>query len=345
MPAYKRISIVVPIYNAARTLAQTLDSICCQTLGCDEIILIDDCSSDASLSLCNDFAEKFPDRVRIISATQRRGPSASRNVGTEMASGEYICYVDSDDILISGALDILYEFAKRCGCDMVQAGCYYLCGDKLLVRKGYKKRYEGGKVFSAGQAMKSLVANDFISNFAWGKLYKTEIAKRHRFREDIDMGEDAFWQHLVINDCARIGVLPAPLYIYRQNSDGLSWHFSPRHMGLLKAGEERLGFLKQYYPELMAAHLSSYWHTAYSLYRSAKFSDEDTEKLFSKYLESLMSEYREDLDKALKFDMQYLLYKYIPSALPVYLQAKRVSAFVRRKLGFSEFEHIAYSEQ
>ena len=338
----KRISVVVPAYNAIRTLGQTLDSVCGQICENDEIILLDDCSSDDTLQLCERYSDLFPGRVKVIALTERRGPSALRNIGTGAARGSYICYIDSDDIMAPEALNTLYDFAESNGCGIVQAGFYYEYPNMLLRRKRNVKRYAAGEVLARHEAMHSLVTGDFINDFAWGKLYKTEIAKKHPFREDISMGEDACVQHLMIDESEKTGVLSIPLYHYRQNPDGLSNTFSARHIGLLEACEERLRFLEKRYPELTDLHLRRFWHTAYNLCRSARAADAETAKPFFEYWERLNVEYRSELRRAMRYSPEYRLYGVAPAALTAYLQLKRVCSFAMRKAGFDEYERIQH---
>ena len=345
MSANKRISIIIPLYNAERTLVRTLGSICCQIGESDEIIVVDDCSSDTSLSICRRFAEKYSDRIRIIGAQYHRGPSASRNMGTEAACGNYICYVDSDDKLAPNALETMFCFAEENDCDIVQAGYYYVCGNSLLRKKRNTRQYANGKVLSRREAMHSLVMNDFVSNFVWAKLYKTETAKKYKFREDISMGEDVFWQHLVINDAKRIGVLSTPLYYYMQKTCGLSYSLAPRHIGLLEAHKERLQFIKCHYPDLVNAQLQTYWRTAYNFYRSTKRSDVELKMLFSQYFDDINAKYHCEFDDALKYMPEYMFHKSCPIVLDAYLQMYRVFSFVIRKLGYGEYERIPYMEQ
>lgn len=340
MSADKRISAVIPAYNAIRTLERTLESVCSQLGANDEVILLDDCSSDGTLQLCERYSTAFGDMVRVIASRERHGPSALRNMGTEAARGSYICYIDSDDVLAPDALTVLYDFAETNGCGIVQAGFYYEYPDMLLRKKRNVKRYAAGVVLAKSEAMRSLVAGDFINDFAWGKLYKAEIAKKHRFREDISMGEDACLQHLMIEESEKIGVLSVPLYYYRQNPDSLSNNFSARHIGLLEACEERLRFLAQRYPELTDIHLRRYWHTAYNLMRNALAADERTAKPFLDYWAGFNVKYRSELRRAMRYVPEYRLYESAPKALDAYLGLKRIYSFAMRKAGLGEYERI-----
>jgi|GEM_PF-5317081 len=100
-----RFSLIIPIYNSEQTLAQTLDSVLAQTRAFDEIILIDNNSVDNSGEIIKKYAEKF----QIIESTIERtaGVSAARNSGIRKASGDYICFLDADDVLVPTMLETL----------------------------------------------------------------------------------------------------------------------------------------------------------------------------------------------------------------------------------------------
>ena len=101
------ISIVVPVYNAEKTLEKCLDSILCQTYHCLEIILVNDGSTDSSGNICDDYATK-DNRIQVIHK-QNGGVSSARNVGIDAASGDYIGFVDSDDWIDPRMYEVLQK--------------------------------------------------------------------------------------------------------------------------------------------------------------------------------------------------------------------------------------------
>lgn len=112
-----KLSIIIPVYNAERTLAQCLDSVLGQSCRDFELILINDGSRDASLDICRDFA-RMDQRIRVISQPNR-GPGAARNAGLEIARGTYVQFVDADDLLLDGASEKLIQALR--GTDLVIA--------------------------------------------------------------------------------------------------------------------------------------------------------------------------------------------------------------------------------
>ena len=107
-----RLSIIVPIYNSEKYLENCLKSICYPISNEIEIILINDASTDNSIKICNIFKKKFKN-IKLINLKKNKGVSYSRNVGIKISSGEYLCFVDSDDELLPKSLNnILYHVNK-----------------------------------------------------------------------------------------------------------------------------------------------------------------------------------------------------------------------------------------
>lgn len=101
-----KISVVMPVWNSERHLAEAVASVRTQTESCWELLLIDDGSSDGSLRIALDFAEMDPDRIRILrhASGENRGSSASRNLGLRHARGEFLTFLDADDVWLPQCL-------------------------------------------------------------------------------------------------------------------------------------------------------------------------------------------------------------------------------------------------
>ena len=114
-----RISVIVPIYNAASTLRAAVQSILTQDIAGLEVLLVDDGSTDATPGLCHDLALR-DDRIQVI--TQKNaGICAARNRGLSVAEGMYVTFCDDDDLLLPGALALLLQKAEDTGADIVRA--------------------------------------------------------------------------------------------------------------------------------------------------------------------------------------------------------------------------------
>ena len=131
-----RVSIITPYRDGAQFLAQAIDSVIAQTAGCWELLLIDDRSSDGSAAIARDYAAREP-RIRLLdtSGSERSGAAAARNVGLAAAGGEYVAFLDADDLLLPGKLEQELGLAGR----YPQAAL--ICGAARWQRYGEEKAY------------------------------------------------------------------------------------------------------------------------------------------------------------------------------------------------------------
>ena len=336
----KRITIIIPVYNSERFLPQCLESILSQMVEDDELLIIDDASTDHSLSICKSYKEINPSQIQIISKSQHNGPSDSRNIGTENASGKYLCFIDSDDWLAPNALDEMWQFVEKNDCDIVQSGFYYAYDSYLLISKKLKRLYPHPTVISKERSMEHLVKDGVINNFIWGKLYKTELAKKNRFPINVNMGEDLFWQHRVIDGANNVGILPIPLYYYRQNPNGLSNAFSEQHITLLYAMEDRLAFVRHHYPSLVPSMLYVLWKQAYqSLEKAQRSGNNSYKKLFGDYWNNFNQKHQQEFGKMLTHKLDYYLYCKSPVLLKIY-------SFIDRVIDYftSDYQHMKFDQ-
>lgn len=239
------ISIIVPIFNVERYLSKCVDSVLSQSYKDLEIILVDDGSTDNCPSLCDEYAKK-DNRITIIHK-KNGGLSDARNAGMKMARGEWIFFLDSDDWIDGKALETLYCFAIEKGCDIVQGNFYYAYNNHLLYRCESSEE-QSNHILNRNEAMKELIINKRIKNFAWGKLYKTNIANIF----DFPVGkyyEDSYWQHLIFHQIDKYGIVDVPLYYYRQRKDSISGQLSSRYDDLIEGYRYRLEFVKVHYPQ------------------------------------------------------------------------------------------------
>lgn len=317
----KRISVVVPVYNVEQFLRECLDSLYKQYDETkDEVILVNDGSTDGSLEICRKYETRY--KGTVVLDKPNGGLSDARNAGTELASGEYVYYLDSDDILGENALSTLYDFAIKYGCDIVQGGFYYYYSDHLLFDTTFNKM-PSPILFSRAEAMERLIENHSIKNFAWGKLYKSSIVKKYSFPKGRCF-EDSYWQHLIVNEVNSYGVISSPLYYYRQRECSISGRFSIRNLDLLRGYEERLAFVATHYPNLLTKAAKVYWQTAYSFYSIAmSTSQEELKKAYGEYWKQANEKYRVLFQKALNRSLTYRLVESHSVLLPLWSLAKR----------------------
>ena len=121
------VSVIIPMYNAARFIPQTLESLLYQTMQDFEVVLIDDCSTDNSATIAESYLEKFGGRLKIIFLPKNTGkPGLPRNVGIQFARGEYIAFLDADDLYTPTALEELSTLAEKFQADIVHTDTFFL---------------------------------------------------------------------------------------------------------------------------------------------------------------------------------------------------------------------------
>lgn len=212
------ISVIVPVYNVERHLEGCLDSILRQDLKNIEIILIDDGSTDGSGDICEAYREK--DRRVTAVSQSNSGVSAARNRGIELSRGEFLCFVDSDDIIDETMLSYLLSFI----------------GDADIASSNYRHsispKNPSNKLsistFSAKEALKDILLQKSIPNGPCPKLYRKSTIGDIRFDRRYRVGEDLLFNYLLLKRGAKVVHSTARPYVYVQH-EGSTMHraFSP----------------------------------------------------------------------------------------------------------------------
>lgn len=197
------LSVILPVYNAAKYLTGMLDSLAMQTVKNEmQIILVDDGSTDGSAQLCDEFASGHTDTVVIH--RKNGGVSAARNAGIREAAGEYIGFADADDTLAPDYFEKLLTAAKTNGCDMAMSGFTLVYeGDHRPVSP-----FEYGKIFE-GKDITDKIARKMLSdgsiNGVWSKIFRRSVIEENsiRFPQDIKIGEDKRFVLDFLTHCSR----------------------------------------------------------------------------------------------------------------------------------------------
>lgn len=177
-----RYSVIIPVYNAEKTISRCIESIVSQCYDSCEIILINDGSIDDSLKICESYSKKF-DCIKVINKSNG-GPSSARNKGLDMASGEYILFVDSDDYVLSNFFSVLDENLDS---DFSIFSFSYKKNSEII-----SKRLSNDLVNTENNFGKILAMVKTRCNSPWGKMYKREIIQKNNigFNEELNVGED-----------------------------------------------------------------------------------------------------------------------------------------------------------
>lgn len=242
------VSIIIPVYNVEKYLPQCVESVLVQTYQNIEVILVDDGSTDSSASLCDKLAWKDK-RIKVIHKLNG-GLSEARNTGTMACNGKWIFYLDSDDYLEKNAIVKLLEIQFRYNADIVIGNYYYtyLDYENIALRDDTEI-----KVYQPREAI-VLLMQGILQTFAWGKLIRTDIAKRHLFPVG-KLFEDHFWTHLIFQECDTIVYTSEPVIHYRQRETSISYTFNIKRLDIIDGWQERINFLKNKYPDLVEVYL------------------------------------------------------------------------------------------
>lgn len=233
------ISIIIPVYNAAKFLDQTITSCLKQDYPHLKIILINDGSTDDSKNICEKYQKASattPSSSILFFDRPHQGVSATRNFGLDHFSGEYFCFLDADDLLAENFISTLYTLAKENNLDYITSGYQRFVGnfptsepqntasaksskEKPRKPKSTKSSRESLRIYDKSDFYKQLLDLNSGYNFCHMKLFKKSL--RHiRFDESLSVAEDALYNFKILNELNSFGATSAPLYLYRvhQNS-------------------------------------------------------------------------------------------------------------------------------
>lgn len=197
------VSIIVPVYDSVKQLPRCINSILSQSFADFELLLIDDGSKDGSSELCDEFAKR-DSRIKVFHK-KNGGVSSARNLGLDNSSGQYLTFVDSDDEMLPGFL----ELAMRHPYDVVSGGIQYVGGegsrDEIKAPAEYhdnedimKVAYEGTPRFRGPYAM----------------VWRREAIADTRFDETMRLAEDSVFSLLCLSKCKSMYVLEENVYVY-----------------------------------------------------------------------------------------------------------------------------------
>lgn len=209
------VSIIVPVYNVEKYLERCLDSLISQTLKEIEVICINDGSTDSSGQILSRYAQK-DNRIRVINQ-ENAGLSAARNTGLNVAKGEFIGFVDSDDWIDKDFYEKLYNAAITNDCDIAVAG----------ILKHYKQRTAFEFKISQEKIARNLAEKFKISDvpdsaYVWNKIYKAERIKSLNLKFPVGKYyEDQYFTPQVFLNSGNLIVIPDVVYHYWRHSESI----------------------------------------------------------------------------------------------------------------------------
>lgn len=245
------VSIIVPIYKVEAYLEKCIKSIQNQTYTDLEIILVEDGSPDGCGAICDKYA-KEDKRIRVIHK-ENGGLSDARNKGLDIAAGEYIAFVDSDDYIHPKMIEILMYHLQKAGADLAVCGFRQVEENEEVTFPEYSiaeavksaGAVGAAEIFTGETVMNNLQHKNLLTVVAWNKLYKAELFKERRYPAG-KIHEDEFIIHHILHRCKKTVYIKNELYYYLQRAGSI--------MGEIKyasvsdgweAYRERLAFMQE----------------------------------------------------------------------------------------------------
>lgn len=214
-----KVSVIVPAYNAEKTIGRCVDSILHQDFYDLELIVMDDGSTDGTATLLDAYARK-DQRVRVVHKPNS-GVSDTRNQALDLARGEWVQFLDADDWIVPEATKLLVRSAEENDCQMVVADFYRVIGKKVsrkgdIDAEGVLTREDYGDYMMQNPS-------DFYYGVLWNKLYRRDILTRHdiRFTSEMRWAEDLVFNMQYIQYAEVFASIPQPGYYYVQNPQSI----------------------------------------------------------------------------------------------------------------------------
>ncbi len=287
------ISVIIPVYKAEAYLRRCVDSVRNQTYQKLEIILVNDGSPDQSGDICEEYAKKDP-RIRVIHK-KNGGASSARNAGLDAATGNYISFVDSDDILHPRMLELLMK--ALIAADAGFAACAVKTADPRTEQNPFSEEVvpEGYESYSA-----DVVFADFnrgfypkLTAFPHNKLYRRALFADIRFDVDMKIYEDEMICLELIQAARRVAYVPCAMYCYYQTQDSLMRSVWDERMFLTLDSLQHLSdFMQEKGISKEVDILQWKWLQAYlRLHYAVREERQDLLELFGKYEPALRNKY------------------------------------------------------
>lgn len=222
-------SIIIPAYNASVFLPSTLDSIITQTYSNFELLLINDGSTDNTANICIHYTSL--DKRFFLITKQNEGVSIARNKGLDIAKGEYILFVDADDILCPETLSTLYNFLKKVEVDYLRYEYQTIDTEGNPLYPNYEakaRRKLSNHTLEAAECITRIVRNEY---FLWSGVFRKAIINQHhiRFMEGCTYNEDTLFMLQFFMHSKTHAYLPKTLYGYRKFEGAVTAKFTEKN--------------------------------------------------------------------------------------------------------------------
>lgn len=287
------ISVIIPVYNVEKYLKKCVDSVLKQDYINIEIILVDDGSTDSSGNICDEYSNKYPNKVKVIHK-KNGGLSDARNYGIKKSSGKYLIFVDSDDWIEENTISYSYKEIIE---NNAQIAVYGISidqeGKKAKIKKPSEKR-----IISSKLAIIYLNSFRGIDVSACNKMFCREIFNNIEFPVG-KLCEDYYIMYKLFENTKQIILIPEVFYHYYQRPNSIVRN-SNLNMDYLYAAEEEMKYLSKYNKDIEFAGITGYVFANITLYHM-------------KYIKNIKNEKKELLKHMKKHKKSVLNNKYLPT--------------------------------
>ena len=242
-----QISLIVPFYNTEKFLPLLFESILQQTFQDFEVIAVDDCSKDNSLKIVESYLEKFEGRLKIFSTKKNSGsPGTPRNIGIENSCGKYIAFADSDDMLMSDALQDLFDAAEKTSADIIHTERYFqfidsesknLSADNIELGNFEPEPFVEKITFETNNITNRVrkFCNKKVFWVPWGKLFRRDfLIKNNLTFPAIHNCEDMIFHFKCLCLAKNYVRIPNITYIYRKDRKNSASHVDAKNEKLIE---------------------------------------------------------------------------------------------------------------
>lgn len=291
------ISVIVPVYNVEAYLGRCVESILQQTYKNLEIILVDDGSTDSCPHLCDEWA-KIDERIIVIHK-KNGGLSDARNAGLNIATGDYIGFVDSDDWIAPEMYERLLSAIYENQSDISA------CTVEMVWENGLERRLltiRENMILDSDAAQEALLMETKLKQPVWYKLYRKKAIDGISFEKG-KCHEDVFWSYQAIGNANKVSIIDYIGYYYWQRKDSIMGErYSVKRLDVVEAYCRRYEYIKVEFPNLEAKAKRALWmHCIYHGQMTLRYVyGKDRKKVFL-FLKEIIKQYplrSKDLRKA-----------------------------------------------
>ncbi|MBR3742912.1 MAG: glycosyltransferase family 2 protein [Clostridia bacterium] len=326
------ITVVLSVYNTGKYLTKAMDAILSQTWPDDEIILVDDGSTDGSGEICEQQAKRKPG-IRVYHK-ENGGLSSARNYGIERAKGEYIIFPDPDDWVEPDYLEHLAAVREKYQADLSICGHYDHIDGKIRVWNAGANE----ALLNQEEALALLMRPDSYCGYAWNKLFSLKVIRDNQLRFDQELGmvQDLHFCVRYFQFCRTVAYDPKPLYHYNHDSGGVTASYSPltpRKLSCFLTYQKIANLTRDTHPHIAEMAYSSLCHMSLQyiyIYYKSGMKDRNVLSLLQKNY----AEYRRYFLPGNMYPRQAKRFcRVVPFSPWLYFMLKRVQKLYHRTFG------------